>query len=436
MTTSLAQRTPPTAAYTPPGSGVVHRVAGLRHTSPGRLQLILATLLTLGLLTGLVAGLTAHSASAGTAALGERAQPLMVEAESIYSSLADADTTAAQAFLIGGAEPESLTQRYNADLAKASTSLAAASRLVPAGSDGAKAIDTLATGIGKYAALVATARADNRQGLPLGASYLSAASQLNRAELQPQAQALLRIATDEVDAGYDSARSSWWLILLLVLVVALGVALLWSQGYLSRTTRRTFNVPLVAATGLFALLVLLTLTLFADQRNHLGNAAREGSAPVAALAQIRIAVLTERADEALTLAARGSDDKEADFDQATARVDFDEPQLVYARAFTGTAKEQHDEYLATHEKMRELLDVKGDYDGAVALAVSGPTTTQFNQLRTTLEQAIDDREAAFTDEVGAAGQWLGLLTLLGPLLALGACALAFIGIRARLEEYR
>lgn len=402
---------------------------------PGRLQLILAALLTLGLLTGLVTALTAHAASAGTANLGDRAQPLLVEAESIYSALAEADTTAAQAFLAGGLEPTKLTDRYNDDLARAGTSLTSAARLVPDGSEASRAVEALATGIAKYSALVATARANNRQGLPLGASYLSAASQLNRGTLQPQAQALFKIATDEIDSGYDAARSSWWLILLLVLVVSLGVALLWSQGYLSRTTHRTFNVPLVAATGLFALLALMTVTLFANQRHHLSDAAVQGSRPVEALAQIRILVLTERADEALTLAAHGSDDKEADFTRASQSVDFEDVRLADARAFAEQADDQHQAYLAIHAQVRKL-DQDGDYDGAVAKAISDDATTKFAALTTTLDSAIDDRKGAFTQEIGDAGDWLDLLTVLGPLLALGACALAAVGIRARLEEYR
>ncbi|GIF03269.1 hypothetical protein [Actinoplanes siamensis] len=450
MTTVLAQRPPerqrppeeqkqrPAAAspYSPPSRGLLRRVSGLRHHSPGRLQLILAALLALGLLTGLVGGLTAHAASAGTAGLGDRAQPLLVEAETIYTALADADTTAAQAFLAGGLEPATLTERYNGDLARAGTALTRAARLVPDDSAAGRAVEGLSTGIAKYSALVATARATNRQGLPLGASYLSAASQLSRDTLQPQAEALFRIAAGEIDEGYDAARSSWWLILLLVLVVALGAALFWTQIYLSRTTHRTFNVPLVAATGLFALLVLATGTLFANQRARLESAARQGSAPVESLARMRILVLTERADEALTLAARGSADREADFDRATAAIDFDDARLSSVRRYVEQARTLHQSYLATHDEVRRLDAEGGDYDGAVALAVGDRATTTFNDLTGTLDQAITDRKTAFTGEIGDAGAGLDLLTVLAPLLALAACTLAAIGIRARLEEYR
>ena len=108
MSTALVART-----------GVLRRVGGLRHTSPGRLQLFIATLLALGVLSGVVAGFTGASAGSGTSDLGNRAQPLLVEAETVYTALADADTTAAQAFLAGGLEPSALTRRYDDDLRRA-----------------------------------------------------------------------------------------------------------------------------------------------------------------------------------------------------------------------------------------------------------------------------------------------------------------------------
>ncbi|WP_229830104.1 hypothetical protein [Actinoplanes ianthinogenes] len=435
VTTALAHRSPANAPPAPPADGLLRRVGNLRHHSPGRLQLILAALITLTLLTGLVSGLTAHAASSGTTDLGERAQPLLAESEKVYTSLADADTTAAQAFLAGGLEPAALTRRYDDDLARAGTALTRASRMVPADSEAGNAIEALSTGIARYAALVATARATNRQGLPIGASYLSAASQLNRDTLQPQAQQLFRTAGDELGESYDAARSSWWLMLLLILFVALGVALFWSQGYLSRTTRRTFNVPLVAATGLIAVLVLLSTSIFANQRTHLSAADAQGSRPVAALAQMRILMLSERADEALTLAARGAADHEADFTTARDGIDFDDPRLTYAQAQVYQAARLHDDYLALHEQVQRL-NQSGDYDKAVQLAISAETSKRFTALTDTMNTAITDRTDAFTGQIKDAGDGLDLLTVLGPLLALAACALAVIGIRARLEEYR
>ncbi len=440
MSTAQLDRPAPVAAN--PSTGVLHRVAGLRRTSPGRLQLILAGLVTLGLLTGLVAGLTANAAATGTADLGNRAQPLLVEAETIYSALADADTTAAQAFLAGGLEPADLTRRYEDALDRATTALTSAARRTPETGRSADAIRRLAADVSRYAALVASARANNRQGLPIGAAYLSSASTLSRESLQPQAQTLFQAAQSEVDDGYGDARSSWWTALLILLLLAMLTALVLAQRHLSRTTHRTFNVPLLAATAVTLVLALGVGGVLISQRAHLSEADSEGSWPVALLAETRIAALRERGDEALTLAARsGEGALETDFDQTTGRLDellADAAEVMPdgpAGSDVRSATEAHRAYVAAHDEVRKL-DNAGNYDDAVALAVGSATSRTFTGFTDDIGNALENRKAAFSDEIEAAGRGLGLLTVLGPLLALLVCGLAYSGIRARLEEYR
>lgn len=414
------------------------RVTHLRHTSPGRLQLILTALLTLGLVTGLAAGLAGYAARSGTADLGNRAQPLLVEAETIYSALADADTTATQAFLTGGLEPPAQTARYDADLARASAALTSAARRTPDNGATADAVRALSSGVPQYASLVATARANNRQGLPVGAAYLSAASQLNRDTLLPQAKALFTAAQREVDRGYSNSRSTAWVVLLGVLLLALLVILILAQRYLSRATHRTFNVPLVAATLVTLLLALAAGGVLTVQRAHLGNAATDGSVPVADLADLRILALNERGDEALTLVARGGTDaNERDF-RAGATATATRLASVAHDVDGGLAadlRSKHDAYVAAHDQIRKLDD-SGDYGGAVGLAIGAPTTRTFSTYTDAIGTALEAHKATFTSEVHRAGQGLGLLTVLGPVLALIVCGLAVAGIRARLEEYR
>jgi hypothetical protein len=445
LSTAQLDRPAPVAVDTPVARpGVLRRLGELRETSPGRLQLIMAALVVLGLLTGLVAGLTAHAAGSGTDALGNRSQPLLIEAETIYSALADADTTAAQAFLAGGLEPAALTQRYDADLQRATTALTTAARLAPSDSSTARSIQELASGTAQYAELVATARANNRQGLPVGASYLSAASTLNRDTLLTQAQALFRVAQQSVDDGYGDARSSWWVSLLVLLLIALLGTLVLAQRHLSRTTHRTFNIPLVAATLVTAILALGAGGVLIAQRTHLHRADTNGSTPVALLADTRILALRERGDEALTLAARGSGGAyEIDFQVVAKRMDGGDGLLAKAadavdgdaQAQVEAAKTKHSEYLTAHTQVRKLDD-GGDYDGAVALAVGPATSATFTAFTDDIGSALEEHKATFTAEIGKAGNGLGLLTVLGPLLALLVCALAVTGIRTRLEEYR
>lgn len=434
-----------TATATPPAPvrrGPLRRLAEQRRTTPGRLRVALTGLVALALLTGLVAGLAGGYARAGTADLGDRAQPLLLEAETVASALADADTTAAQAFLSGGLEPAGLTARYEQDLDRAAAALASAARRTDAGGEAGQAIATLATGLPRYASLVAGARANNRQGLPVGASYLATASALNRDTLQPAAQVLLRSAQREVSAGYSAARTTALTLLLAALVVATLGALAAVQIRESRRTRRTLSVPLLGATGAILLLGVAALVILGAQRVHLAAADSDGSRPVAALASARILALRERGDEALTLVARsGSGEHEDDFTASGRQLGTllrDAGDLV---ARTPAAREvvdavnAHDRYQEQHAKVRELDD-GGDYDGAVEQALGAGSGDSFAELTDAIGAALDDREAAFAGEIDDARTGLGLLAVLGPLLALAACWLAVAGLRTRLEEYK
>jgi hypothetical protein len=414
----------------PAPAPALRRIGALRRTSPGRLQLLTAVLVTCALLSGLVAGLTGYATSSGTTDLGNRAQPLLVEAETIYAKLADANTTANQAFLSGGLEPAELTQRYDDDLTQATTALASAARRTAEGSDAGAAITAITTSLALYTAQVATARADNRQGLPVGASYLSAASQTN-VKLLAQSQRLFQIAQQEVTDGYANARSAIWLTVLFLLLLVLLIALVLGQRYLSRTTHRTFNVPLLAATVLTLILALGTAGLLISQHRHLHRADTEGSRPAAQLAEARILALRERGDEALALAAHTGDAKDSK---------FIETDKVLTAALTNdflsdATRADHAAYVAAHQKI-PALDSGGDYEGAVKQAVGPVTTAAFENLLGDLGGALDQRKAAFTGQIDDAGRGLGLFTVLGPLLALIIAALAVAGVRARLEEYR
>ncbi|WP_306205136.1 hypothetical protein [Actinoplanes sp. RD1] len=421
----------------------LRRLGAQRGTTPGRLRLLLAGLLALGLLTGAVAAVTAASAGSATGRLRDTAQPLLLEAETVFSALADADATAAQAFLTGGLEPADLTQRFDDDLERAATALTSAARRTPAEGEAGAAIQTLNTGLSRYAGLVATARANNRQGLPVGASFLASASQLNREQLQPQAEQLLRLAQREVADGYGDATAPGWSRVLTVLLVVLLAALVAGQIHVSRISRRTFNVPLVAATGVTLLLAATMAGVFTLQRDRLTGTAADGSRPIALLAEARLLALRERGDEALTLVSRsgGTGQYETDFDTAAARL---REVLADAAAATRgtsaaqmveTARDRHTAYTTAHAQVRKL-DKDGSYDEAVSLAIGKGTTSTFSAVTGSLDSALDDRREAFAGQIASAGRGLGVLTVLAPLLALVLCVLAALGIRARLEEYR
>jgi hypothetical protein len=442
--TKLNLPTSPVVTATPSRAGVLDRISRLRETTPGRLQLLLAALVALGLLTGAAIAVAASSTSTGTRDVGQRIEPLLVNAETIYSSLADADATAAQAFLAGGLEPPALTNRYNDDLRRANTALAEAAGRAPAGSKTASAVATLSADVSVYAGLVAEARANNRQGYPIGAAYLSQASNLNRTQMLPQAQAMFQSAQGELASGYAAARSTTSVMLMTLALAGLLVGLVLVQRYLRRLTQRTFNVALVAATALTAVLGLGVAGTVALQRHHLSVAQTSGSAPIDVLAQARILALQERGDEGLTLAARGGGGAyETDFVETGRRLGAPGGLLDKAasqvtgnqRTTVKAAADSHRSYLARHAAIRQLDD-RGDYNAAVVQSTSAETASLFAGVTDRLGRVLDAKKATFTTEITAAGGGLTVMGLLGPALALIICVLAFVGMRARLEEYR
>ena len=199
-------------------------------TTPARLRLLLALLILLSLAWGVLAALTADQHASAAADVVAVSEPLSLDAEQIYTSLSDADATAANAFLAGGLEPAKARQRYQADITQAAIRIEAASALVgssaartqlpghltkQASAAGTAVGDDLAILSGQlpaYTDEVGTARADNRLGLPLGAAYLREASGLLRGTLLPAASDIyIRESTllTSASAQATGCRSSW-----------------------------------------------------------------------------------------------------------------------------------------------------------------------------------------------------------------------------------
>ncbi|MEN3358550.1 MAG: hypothetical protein V7637_2532 [Mycobacteriales bacterium] len=427
------------------------RLAGSAATTPGRLQLVRAGLLILAVLTGLLGALAAGAAGSGTRQVARATEPLLVNAETIYTSLADADATAAQAFLAGGLPPAQQTARYRSDLNRAGTQLALAAARAGDSGAAADAVRTLATQLPVYAGLVEAARANNRQGFPVGAAYLSEASQLCRAQLLPAAQRLFTLEQANLAGGYRSAGARWRLLLAILAVLALLGALIAVQRSLYRRTHRVFSPPLVAAAVLTVVLAGVLGGVFAVQHSRLSRAQSQGSDPVGILARARIAALQERADEALTLVGRGNGAAyETDFTavHSTLVGSPGTTGLLPAAAAQATGAEQRQRvadaqaaatgYAAVHRQIR-ALDDGGDYNAAVRRATSSDpndAAAAFGRLDGALTAAIDADQARFSALAEQAGGGLGLLTGLVPIVAAAVGVLAALGLRARLQEYR
>ncbi|HEV7648296.1 MAG TPA: hypothetical protein VGP26_09050 [Actinophytocola sp.] len=421
----------------------VRRARRSAASTPGRLFVIGVGLVVLALLTGVTAVFALQEKQATVDNLIAHREPVAAASQQIYRSLSDADATAASAFLSGGTPPPALRDRYELDIAQAGANLAKASADVAGVASAEAQVDELSQQLPVYTGLVETARAYNRQGYPAGAAYLREASGLMRAKLLPAAQALYSIDFTRLAAEQEQAREFPWVTV--GLVVVLLAALVATQLYLTRRTNRLLNVGLLVATiavivglGWGTVVLLLESTKVADGHDA-------GTRQVELAVQARITALKMRANETLTLVARGDGGEyEAEWKKLATEISGDDNLLARARAIAadgtvlGDAEDNVRDWLTAHEKVRDLDD-GGAYQEAVALAIGDAkdgAAAAFNDLDGNLSGAINDGRAVFVDQTGAASSVMTALVPGVAVLALLAAAGVTMGIRERLQEYR
>ena len=430
-------------------------------TTPARLRLLLALLILLSLAWGVLAALTADQHASAAADVVAVSEPLSLDAEQIYTSLSDADATAASAFLAGGLEPAKARQRYQADITEAAIRIEAASALVgssaartqlpghlakQASAAGTAVGDDLAILSGQlpaYTDEVGTARADNRLGLPLGAAYLREASALLRGTLLPAAS---DIYTRESALLTSASAQATGLPLIVVAVVAeLGLCyvLFRSSRWLSRHTHRVVNYGLLLATvaGLVSLVWLVSAFLVG--RGDLLHAQQQGSAPVQAFARAEVAALQAHADESLTLIDNSGDDSYQKDYLAQQKLLGPGPGTLLAAVQEAAANggpgrdvgAESQAWYQAHAALRAKDDA-GSHADAVASAQSGDAATSFARLSTTLSQGIDTHQAVFAASARSgrdAFTGLAVGMIVASLVMVVGCAW---GLSRRLAEYR
>ncbi len=415
--------------------------------TPDRLRRAAAVLVLGCLIAGLVSLVSGTNRTRAVADGGERVGGIVADAAQLYRSLADADAMATSGFVSGGQEPAAVRARYDDDITRASARLIDAAGKLPAADPAAEPVATLAEKLPVYTSLVETARVYNRQGLPLGQSYLSTASKLMTGEMLPAAAKLRALQTDALRSAFATGGGIPWAPLLTLLAAVAAVVDVALRE--RRRTNRVLSPGLTVSAGALVLALIWWLVASAIAGSGLGAAGRH-AAVASALDDASTAVLQARSNESLVLVARNSGGN-ADgvyVEQmkkvlgedgnggllAEAAADADPEATTSIDAIRTAAKD----WQAAHATVRKLDD-GGEYQEAVRSAVgSGATSsgTTFDELDAALAEAVDAERVAFTDAArSASGALFGLAG--GPaVLALVAAAGAVAGLGRRIGEYR
>ncbi|MDX3098734.1 hypothetical protein PV417_30145 [Streptomyces sp. ME19-03-3] len=467
MTRTPMETRSPTVRADTPATGGGRRRAWLERprawraaaaTEPGRLRIIGALLALLVVAFGAVTAWQISERSAAADGVIRHSGPLSARAADIYRSLADADATAAGGFLAGGDDPEQDRERYTRDIRIASRNIADAAASSEGSAQARTRLERLNHRLPVYTGLVERARANNRQGFPVGGAYLRRANKMMSEELLPDAKQLWTIETARLGGDYEDAKAlplaSW-----AIGVVAL-VALVWAQRRSYRLTRRVLNPGMLAGTAATAVVLLWLVAGHGVARAKLDDSYRHGARSLQVLNEARIQTLQARGNENLTLVARGAGDAySAAYDrqlQGLAGRDADGRTGLLAQALdladddrgrggVTSAMTAAKAWWALHGEAREKDD-EGDYLDAVAQTIGGTyedgkrpeqyTGYCFDQVEDNLARAVGHEQQEF-EQAAAAGR--GALSGLVPgaaLLAVLGAAGAVVGIGRRLSEYR
>jgi hypothetical protein len=417
--------TPAPAAATPSAATLATAVRTM--DTPQRLRLLSLGVVVVGVLVALVGVLTfSYLAVSLSRAKADTAQ--LIRVQKIQSNLLSADAIATNAFLVGGLEPPAQRAVYDEAMSSTSSLIVEASQAQPAD---AAALSALNQQIVSYAATIEQARANNRQGLPVGAQYLRNAS----ADLRSTALPILDnlVSSNAARAADDMDARAGYIFPIIALLALAGVII--AQVWLARRFKRKINVGMLASAAVLLVITIASLIAALQLSSTLNSITNGSFAAVNTAADTRIDANNAKSNESLTLIARGSGQafenawkSSADSVAANLQRLTDRPELV----------NQWQAYTNVHGEIR-ALDDGGRWDRAVSQATgsnSESSNTVFGTFDTNLAGYLDEVSQKTSSSLAAIQPVTVVFALLTLLSGLAVALLGRWGIAARLKEYR
>ncbi|MEU2743001.1 hypothetical protein ABZ656_49050 [Streptomyces sp. NPDC007095] len=457
-------------------------------TVPARLRLLRAATVSLTVTLMLLLGLAGLAASGTWDEVARQDAPRTTSAADLDLALNDMDAQAANILLSSGnagkgrlATPYEKAVGFYGD---ARRTIGHDLRTLAVAAQGdhtdEHTVESLTDGFAQYQELIGRALENDGRagGKPAALADYRRATDLLQSRLLPDARKLVDSNNSAFNRQYEKARSalSGQLAAVLVLGVLLLVALGVLQWHLARRFHRTLNPGVLAATVCALLAVLLGAQTLSASAEHLRGARRDAFDSVVALSRARAIAYDANADEsrylldperreqygqtfltksqelygiskttlgtyadrlATTWQAYRSDHGDLRF-TGEFRRELDNITFAGERAAAEKTVETYAAYQRDDRTIRALV-AQGKEREAVAFCISwepGMSNAHFGAWMNALDQVTDINRHHFTASVRAGrAEVAGLLPwALGALLA--AAALAALGLRPRLAEFR
>jgi len=421
---------PPPPSLTPPAPpapvGPTTRRLSVGASTPARIRLISAGTALLAVLLAVFGWIAVSRRDQSLDRTGDAAARL-ISVQEIRSAIIEADSIATTTFLVGGLEPADQRARYEARLGDAAAGLA----LLSGGLSGGD-LDQLTAAnstLNAFSGLVEQARANNRQGFPVGAAYQRQASALVRDQLLTSIETLEQHARDDVNDNIASAHRIGWVLPLAGIVVL--AAMVAGSVWLFRRTHRLLNVPVALAALITVVVVCVGVFSMGGAMSSADDVVTGDLRQADRNSQVRVAGFEARSDEALTLINRGNGQaNENDYQQAATTVFT----ILGGRGGDQDLADLFAEYDTLHGQLR-TLDDGGDWEQARDQLLNR-SARAFDSFSSGVEQVVQARSSASEADLADAGSGLGTTRIVLVIGALVAAGLVIAGYGQRLREYR
>jgi len=359
----------------------------------------------------------------------DAASQQLIAVQDVQVRLVHADAIARENYLRGGIEDGAKRATYASELAAVSDGLVSvANSVLP---NEAATLAGVSAQLSRYSGLVEQARANNRQGFPVGAAYLRTANTLST-ELATDLQSVQTSLRQQVNDNLDRAdRAGAWLHAtgwpLVIMLVA-------GSAWVAARFRRLLNVP-VALAGLVTLLLLIvggTVQASAMSDAEKATAGHLQAADLAA--QARSASFTAHAQEFSILIARGSggDDSAWQTSISTSELALDRLCSVAGEC---SLRSPLDNYTEAHASVRTSDDA-GDWDAARESSLDDKAALAFADFDTVSGDTAATLGEQAASAMSSAADGLAMLRALAFVAGLTVAALVLAGYSQRLREYR
>ena len=389
--------------------------------------------------------------------------PKIIAAQRIKAGLSDMDATAADVLLLPHNEQqEQCDDRYEMRRVEVTEALRSVAQIGSRANEAEdKALRDLSNALGTYENDVAVARLLHLRN-QLGSRLVFRVTHSEMHDtLLPSADAFSKAVRDSLDASYKRQETlsrvmglAAWGVGLLTLA-----ALIATQIFLSRRTRRTLNLALLGATALALVLLLYTQRLFSQEEAAL-QTVKASFASVSNLWQARALAFDADAEESrwlmdtpqapqyeqayLAQSALLMAPPPASGQPSPAGADPGILAMAETNAASNGAKAKAQEMLSKYSAFaatdRELRDMEqhNHHSDAVNFCIGrrpGQHDRAFLDFDAALDAMLTEEKSAFDAAAAEGLAHLAGFNALAGILLLAILALSGIGLRARLQEY-